>query len=233
MPPAPPPPGSQVIIMDIPRIVAEATRAASEAGVAAADPKVRAMIDKQIEQQLAANQQGLKAMAAALSREAAARTAGERDPRLMCRVGRSKWRCRRTAGSSVTPMPCSISTACCAACSGFARRDQGEIPFAIDRQGALYTPEASDKSRLEALGVERTAAVRRIRHAAPQRRLDHRVAPRAERDHFWNCPTGRGLPARDPARVGAKSGPRSAGDCARAGRHHSDLAPNDAASRDA
>ena len=42
---------------------------------------------------------------------------------------------------------------------GFARRDQGEIPFAIDRQGALYTPEASDKSRLEALGVERTAAV--------------------------------------------------------------------------
>ena len=42
---------------------------------------------------------------------------------------------------------------------GFARRDQGEIPFAIDRQGALYTPEASDKAHLQALGVERTAPV--------------------------------------------------------------------------
>src|SRR5262245_41791196 len=50
--PGPPPPGSQVIVMDIPRIVAEATRAASEAGAAAADPKVRAKIDKQIEQQI-------------------------------------------------------------------------------------------------------------------------------------------------------------------------------------
>src|SRR5262245_36741235 len=75
-PGGPPPPGSQVIVMDIPRTVADATRAATEAGIAAADPKVRAMIDSQIEKQLAANQQGLKAMAAALSREAA-RAAGE------------------------------------------------------------------------------------------------------------------------------------------------------------
>jgi len=80
-PAAPPSPGSQVIVMDIPRIVADTTRAATEAGMAAADPKVRAMIDTQIEKQLAANQQGLKAMAAALSRDAAARSAGEQQRR--------------------------------------------------------------------------------------------------------------------------------------------------------
>jgi hypothetical protein len=37
---------------------------------------------------------------------------------------------------------------------GFARRDQGEIPFALDRQGELYTQETSDKDRLQALGIE-------------------------------------------------------------------------------
>ena len=42
---------------------------------------------------------------------------------------------------------------------GFARRDQGEISFAIDRTGALYTSESSDKPRLQSLGVERTALV--------------------------------------------------------------------------
>jgi sigma-B regulation protein RsbU (phosphoserine phosphatase) len=42
---------------------------------------------------------------------------------------------------------------------GFARRDQGEISFAIDRAGALYTPNNEDKGRLQALGVERTALV--------------------------------------------------------------------------
>jgi serine phosphatase RsbU (regulator of sigma subunit) len=157
-PPGPPPPGSQVIVMDIPRIVEDATRAATEAGVAAADPKVRAMIDQRIEQQLAVNQQGLKAMAAALSREAAARAAGEK-PAVdvegrkvevsIQKDGRVIGRANATLNLDRT-----LRTVL-----GFARRDQGEIPFAIDRQGALYTPDASDKTRLQTLGVERTAPV--------------------------------------------------------------------------
>ena len=159
VPPGPPPPGSQVIIMDIPRIVAEATRAASDAGVTAADdPKVRALIDKQIEQQLAANQQGLKAMAEALSREAAARSSGDRTAvdvqgrKIEVEVQKDG----RVIGHANAMLNLDRMLR---GVLGFARRDQGEIPFAIDRQGALYTPEASDKSRLEALGVERTAAV--------------------------------------------------------------------------
>jgi serine phosphatase RsbU (regulator of sigma subunit) len=154
----PPPPGSQVIVMDIPRIVEDATRAATEAGVAAADPKVRAMIDQRIEQQLAVNQQGLKAMAAALSRDTAARAAGEK-PAVDVegrRVEVSIQKDGRVIGraNATLNLDRTLRTVL-----GFARRDQGEIPFAIDRQGALYTPDAQDKARLQTLGVERTAPV--------------------------------------------------------------------------
>jgi serine phosphatase RsbU (regulator of sigma subunit) len=157
-PVAPPPPGSQVIVMDIPRIVAEATRAASEAGVTAADPKVRAMIEKQIDQQLAANEQNLKAMAAALSREAAARAAGEHTTadvqgrKIEIEVQKDG----RVIGHANATLNLDRTLR---GVLGFARRDQGEIPFAIDRQGELYTQDQSDKTRLDALGIERTAMV--------------------------------------------------------------------------
>jgi serine phosphatase RsbU (regulator of sigma subunit) len=39
-----------------------------------------------------------------------------------------------------------------------ARSDQGEIPFAIDRHGQLYTPDSANRATLESLHVERTAA---------------------------------------------------------------------------
>ena len=144
--------------MDIPRIVEDATRAATAAGVAAADPKIRAMIDQRIEQQLAINQQGLKAMAAALSRETAARAAGEK-PAVDVegrKVEVSIQKDGRVIGhaNATLNLDRTLRTVL-----GFARRDQGEIPFAIDRQGALYTPDAEDTARLQTLGVERTAPV--------------------------------------------------------------------------
>jgi len=157
-PPAPPPPGSQVIVMDIPRIVADATRAANEAGIAAADPKIRVMIEQQIEKQLAANEQGLKAMAAALSREAAARAAGERAAINV--EGRNVEIDILRDGHVIGRANAMLNLdRMLRGVLGFARRDQGEIPFALDRQGELYTQEPSDKDRLEALGIERTAAV--------------------------------------------------------------------------
>ena len=75
-----PPPGSEVIVMDIPRIVEEATRAAAAAGVAPADPKIGQLVEKRIEQQLAANQASLTKMAETLTREAAARADSSRVP---------------------------------------------------------------------------------------------------------------------------------------------------------
>jgi serine phosphatase RsbU (regulator of sigma subunit) len=38
-----------------------------------------------------------------------------------------------------------------------ARRDQGEIAFAIDRKGAIFTPDESDRSRLQTLDVAQLA----------------------------------------------------------------------------
>src|SRR4051812_3988572 len=38
-----------------------------------------------------------------------------------------------------------------------ARSDQGEIPFAIDRRGQLYTPDAAQRSTLQSLHVEEPA----------------------------------------------------------------------------
>jgi sigma-B regulation protein RsbU (phosphoserine phosphatase) len=40
----------------------------------------------------------------------------------------------------------------------FAQRDRGEIPFAIDKAGKLYTPKPGDLERLKALQVERLAS---------------------------------------------------------------------------
>src|SRR4029079_18802244 len=143
----PPPPGSQVIVMDIPKIVEDATRAATAAGVTAADPKIRAMIDQRTAQQLASNQQELRTMAEALSRDAAARASGEKIPVevegrwvevAVQKDGRVIGRANATLNLDRT-----LHTVL-----SFARRDQGEIPFAIDRQGVLYTPESRDKARL-------------------------------------------------------------------------------------
>ena len=158
-PGAPPPPGSQVIVMDIPRIVADATRAATEAGIAAADPKVRTMIDAQIEKQLAVNQQGLKAMAAALSREATARGAAAEQAAINVEGRKVEIEIQKD-GRVIGHANATLNLdRMLRGVLGFARRDQGEIPFAIDRQGALYTQDSSDQSRLEALTIERTAAV--------------------------------------------------------------------------
>ena len=92
--------------MDIPRIVEEATRAAAAAGVAPADPKIGQLVEKRIEQQLAANQASLTRMAETLTREAASRADRSR-VRSTCRAATSKSRCRRTGASSAARTRCS------------------------------------------------------------------------------------------------------------------------------
>jgi serine phosphatase RsbU (regulator of sigma subunit) len=157
-PDVPPPPGSQVIVMDIPKIVEEATRAATAAGVAAADSKIRSMVEKRIEQELAARQRGLNAMAEALTHEAAARRGGKNPP--VGVEGRSVEVAVQQDGRVIGRANAMLNLdRTLTMILGFARRDQGEIPFAIDRTGALHTPEQADKTRLQSLGVERTAVV--------------------------------------------------------------------------
>jgi len=153
-----PPPGSEVIVMDIPKIVEEATRAATAAGVAAADPKIRSMVEKRIQQELSARQKGLNAMAEALTREAASRRDGTNAT--VGVEGRSVEVAVQKDGRVIGRANAMLNLdRTLTMILGFARRDQGEIPFAIDRTGALHTPEAADKTHLQSLGVERTALV--------------------------------------------------------------------------
>ncbi len=151
-----PPPGSQVIVMDIPRIVEEARQAAAAQGVAPADPKIGRLVEKRIEQQLAANQAGLTRIAEEMTRDAALadarrapvaqgqniEVAVQKDGRV---IGRANARLNMDRTLRMV--------------LGFARRDQGEISFAVDRAGTLYTPEATDAPQLKTLGVEQTALV--------------------------------------------------------------------------
>jgi serine phosphatase RsbU (regulator of sigma subunit) len=154
----PRPPGSQVIVMDIPRIVEDATRAAAAQGVAAADPKIGKLVEQRIEQQLAASQASLTKMAEALTREAATRTEGSRTPVQV--QGRNVEVAIEKGGRVIGRANAMLNMdRTLRMVLGFARRDQGEISFAIDRTGALYTPDAGDKGRLQSLGVERTALV--------------------------------------------------------------------------
>ncbi len=155
---SPPPPGSEVIVMDIPRIVEEATRAAAAAGVAAIDPKIGKLVEKRIEQQLAANQAGLTKMAEALTREFSARSESSRTP--VDVQGRNVEVAVQKDGRVIGRANAMLNMdRTLRMVLGFARRDQGEISFAIDRAGALYTPNNEDKARLQTLGVERTALV--------------------------------------------------------------------------
>ena len=154
----PPPPGSEVIVMDIPRIVEEATRAAAAAGVAPADPKIGKLVEQRIEQQLAANQASLTRMAEMLTREAASRADSSRLP--IDVQGRNVEVAVQKDGRVIGRANAMLNMdRTLRMVLGFARRDQGEISFAIDRTGALYTSETKDKPRLQALGVERTALV--------------------------------------------------------------------------
>jgi serine phosphatase RsbU (regulator of sigma subunit) len=153
-----PPPGSEVIVMDIPKIVEEATRAATAAGVTGMDAKIGKLVEKRIEQQLAANQAGLTKMAEALTREAAARSESSRIPVEV--QGRNVEVAVQKDGRVIGRANAMLNMdRTLRMVLGFARRDQGEISFAIDRTGALYTPDNEDKGRLQALGVERTALV--------------------------------------------------------------------------
>jgi serine phosphatase RsbU (regulator of sigma subunit) len=177
----PPPPG--VIVMDVPAIVQEAMRAATtasaaagtsatasaeSAGAAAAGARsaaatlerlgpaiqkqIGSSIEKQLEQ-LASSQEALKA--ATLTRQPADQSQARIPVQLegknfqiaVRRDGRLLGRANATLNMDRT-----LRTVL-----GLARREQGEIPFAIDHSGAMHTPNPADRARLTSLGVEQSA----------------------------------------------------------------------------
>ncbi len=162
-PPIPPvsvtgttPQPSPVMVIDIPKLIEQSTRAATDAaGVDLGD--FQKTLEQKIQQQVAANQDALKAMAEAVTRQAAAVSGtsklavdvkGQKIEVAVRKNGRLLGRANATMNLDRT-----VRTVL-----GLTRRDQGEIPFAIDSKGALHTPEAADRAQLEALDAQRLAA---------------------------------------------------------------------------
>lgn len=142
------------MVIDIPKLIEQSATAATGVEFSAEFQK---QIEQSVEQQVAANQAALKAMAARVTREAAARPAAEGTAVGMAggklevavkKDGRLLGRANATLNMDRTMR----------AVLALARRDQGEIPFALDRTGALYTPDPGDKARLDAMDAAKAAA---------------------------------------------------------------------------
>jgi serine phosphatase RsbU (regulator of sigma subunit) len=160
-PPAPPAPPAApgTIVIDIPRIMREATRAAVQATAAGIEPsaELTAQIERQVQERLEANADRMKLMAERLSNDAESRTARGAHPEMDVEGRKVEVAVRKdghlvgTANATLN-MDRTMHTVL-----ALARRDQGEIPFALDRRGGLYTPNDADKPRLQELEVQHAA----------------------------------------------------------------------------
>jgi serine phosphatase RsbU (regulator of sigma subunit) len=161
-PPLPPPPGGHVptppppgrIVIDVPGIIAEAQRAAREGGAADAAGLGRAIRGKlqglPNEPQLEAFIEGIAPEVAARARDAERTQMDVQGRRVDVSVrkgGHLVGKARATLNMDRT-----LKTVLT-----FAKREKGEIPFAIDTRGRVYTPDSKQEATLRALDVERLA----------------------------------------------------------------------------
>ena len=170
IPPAPPPPGGlgpgpkppprpshPAMVIDVPRIIAEARRAAREH--AAASPETAPLVDAGLAVGIPAAEASMKAVAEALASSEPAVADAIRDMQMRVE-GRRVEIAVKKGGKVVGKANATLNLdRTLQTVLTFARREQGEIPFAIDRRGGLYTPEPGHKATLEALDVARHAKV--------------------------------------------------------------------------
>jgi serine phosphatase RsbU (regulator of sigma subunit) len=153
-PPAPPrAPAPGTIVVDVGSLLA-ATRKGIEGVSGLLPPEARAEVRSEIAKALGesadmnmiakeAMKAAASAMAAPRAPSAAARMEGDEIAVPVSRAGRELGRARAQLNMDRTLN----------AILSLARSDQGEIPFAIDRSGQLYTPDPVQRRTLEALGV--------------------------------------------------------------------------------
>ena len=143
-PPTPP----EVIVVDVEQAIEDARRVATEA--AAASPDLAPLA----EEGLAAAQAAVKAAtataasagaeaASAAQRQTAMQVAGRRVEIAVTQDGKVVGKAHATLNLDRT-----LRSA-----FAFSRRDQGEIPFAIDLTGVVHNPDPADRRTLESFGV--------------------------------------------------------------------------------
>ncbi len=151
-PEAPAAPPARAMVIDVAKLVEDARKQA-RAELPNVDPSLAPLIERSIAFGLSTAEAAMKAAADAEISEAAkeATADAEREGRLLRVEVKKDGRIVGNANATLN-LDRTLRTVLT-----FARRDQGELPFAIDRRGKLYTPNAADMARLESLAVAELA----------------------------------------------------------------------------
>ena len=162
-PPLPPRPAAapqppKVIVVDMPKLMAEVTREA-RAGMSQVDPNLAKLIEQSMVAGMATAAEAMKATSGVAARREAAATAARTAKRLQMDVkGKQLQVVVRKDGKAVGKANATLNLdRTLHAVLAFSQREAGELPFALDRTGKLYTPNPADLPRLQALEVERLA----------------------------------------------------------------------------
>lgn len=145
------------MIVDVPRIIEEARQAAREGAASAGLAHMGPLIESALEASLPAAEASIAAVAESIARESLkdvparerveVEVSGRQIEIPVKRQGRVIGKANATLDLGRT-LPSVLS---------LAPRDQGEIPFAIDQRGALYTVDVSHRETLQSLEIEATA----------------------------------------------------------------------------
>jgi serine phosphatase RsbU (regulator of sigma subunit) len=176
LPPKPPaPPGHRgVIVVDVPQIMEQARQTARSATDGTL-PQLGPLIDSAMQN---SKVQAAIAAAAEATKEASAK-ALEATSQQMAVEGQHVEVAVRKKGKLLGKANATINLdRMLRTVLPMARRDQGEIAFAIDRKGTVFTPNEADRPRLQLLGVAQLAPV--AARSGPRRTGDWVVVARGD-----------------------------------------------------
>ncbi len=153
-PPLPPEP-PKTIVVDVPKIMEEARKAA-KASAARSGVDVSAIVDEAFKSSIPSVQAGMAAVNEAIARETAAAVASAK-PEMEISGHKIEIPVKKDGkivgkANAMLNMDRTLHSVL-----ALARRDQGEIPFALDQKGQLYTPDPRGRAMLERLSVTTTA----------------------------------------------------------------------------
>lgn len=154
-----PPAAPKPIVLDMPKMMADATRGTKD-GLQGIDPALARLIEQSMVIGMTSAAEAIKnGTKVARERQAAAEAAATARRLHMDVKGRQLQVIVHKDGKPVGTANATLNLdRTLHAVLAFAEREEGELAFAIDRSGKVYTPQPADLPRLQALDIERIAA---------------------------------------------------------------------------
>jgi serine phosphatase RsbU (regulator of sigma subunit) len=148
----PPPPAAPVIVVDVPKVMQEARRAARD-GVAQTMPELGPLVEQSLTAALPAAEAGMAALGEALAKREESMQAAMQDLQMKVEGRRVEISVRK-GGKVVGKANATLNLQrTMKTVLAFARREQGEIAFAIDRTGTVYAPDPQQQDTLRSLDI--------------------------------------------------------------------------------